>query len=117
MTLSQGMPKFLIIPNGGRLAKVRFFQPISEILKDNRINYLARLNPLLAGIFPVTFLYNQNIDEAPFMTALAVVLATVAGVLAFGLAVRFLIRDDGAASLVTVIWLVLFFSQGTFSIR
>lgn len=71
-----------------RQVRVHLLNNALRVTKAKRINYLARVNPLIAVIFPVVYLYAQNIDEVPFTTALAVMLAAVLGGLVFGLAAR-----------------------------
>ena len=96
----------------GPTVQVSLFQRALQKVKSKRINYLARLNPILTTIFPVAFLYSQNIDEVPLMTAVAVLLAALLGSLVFVSVVWLVLRNDAAASFLAVAWLVVFFSHG-----
>jgi len=77
-----------------------------------QVKYLSSVNPLLAAIFPVLFLYAQNADEVDPLTALFAALVVVAGAAILLLLLWFLLRDAVRASFVACIWLALFFAYG-----
>ena len=76
------------------------------------VGNLARVNPLMAGVFPLVFLYSANIDEVPLSTAAPVILAVLLGTAIFAVVLRMLLRADEVAGVVAVVWLLLFFSYG-----
>ena len=78
----------------------------------HRVKYLARVNPILAAIFPLIFLYAQNIDEVPFVTAAAVIAPVLAAAFIFMAVAWLIMRDDARSGLLAVAWLLLFFSYG-----
>jgi len=91
-------------------AGYRAFQ--AKVLGLREVRNLARVNPLMAGVFPLVFLYSANIDEVPLSTALPVILAVLLGTALFAMLLRMLLRFDEVAGVVAVVWLLLFFSYG-----
>ena len=85
---------------------------ISAAVRLHGVNYLARVNPLLAAGFPVAFLYAQNMAEVPFLTAAATMLAVLVGTAVFMSVVWLVLRNDAASGFLAVTWLLLFFSYG-----
>lgn len=61
------------------MGQARFLAQIYAALKLHRVKYLARVNPLLAALLPVSFLYAHNTGKVPFSSAGAAMLAVLAG--------------------------------------
>lgn len=74
--------------------------------------FLSRINPLVAGIFPIVFLYAENIDEVPFSVALPVIVAVLLGTAILTFLLRLALKNDEVTGVVAVAWLLLFFSYG-----
>ena len=94
------------------MGQSRLLAQIYAALKLHRVAYLARVNPLLAALLPVSFLYAHNIGEVPFSSAGAAMLTVLAGAAIFMLVVWLVLRNDASAGLLAVVWILLFFLYG-----
>ena len=83
-----------------------------QITSLNLRKYLARINPFLVAILMVSFLYAQNVDEAPFMTVALVMVWSLVGTAIVMAVVWLVLRRDAEAGFVAVVWLLLFFLYG-----
>lgn len=70
------------------------------------------LHPLLFAIYPVLFLYAQNVDFTPFNDVVAPLVVVLAAALLLLLALYAVLRDAARAGLLVSIFALLFFSYG-----
>ncbi len=74
--------------------------------------YLSYINPLMAAVFPVVYLYSANIDQLPISSTDPVILAVLVGALIFTTVLRLVLRNSEVAGIVAVVWLLIFMLHG-----
>jgi len=85
---------------------------VRGLSKFREAKYLSYMNPLMAAIFPVVYLYSANIDQIPLSAAGPVMLEVLLGAVIFTMMLRLVLRSHEVTGVVAVVWLLIFLSHG-----
>jgi len=85
---------------------------VRGLSKFRETKYLSYINPLMAAIFPVVYLYSANIDQITLSSAVPVILAVLVGAIIFTLMLRLVLRNAEVTGVVAVVWLLIFLFHG-----
>ena len=77
-----------------------------------KLKLTAIYYPFLFGLFPVLFLYTNNINEVPFIDILPPAVVIIVGIALVFFILKLLTKDYGKSGLITSLLVILFFAYG-----